>query len=410
MSGTTAAATPGASAAAHPLKVRDFRLFWIGSTISLFGDQFYFVALPWLVLQLTGSGLALGTILMVAATPRAVFMLLGGAASDRFSARRVLIATASARTLLVMAIAALIYLRVCRLWHLYVLAFAFGFADAFAFPAAQALIPSLVGVAQLPAANSLIGGSVQLSTIAGPAPAGLTVKRWGSAAAFIIDAVSFLFVIAALIAIPDPPAAPQARKGMWHSIAEGLGYVAKDPPMRSLMLLIAALNFGVAGPLMVGLATLAKQRFASATALGTFLSALGAGALIGTLLPSVIKHQRRRGLFLLAFSAVVAAGMTLIGILRHIVPIVAVLGIMGLGSGYVNINLVAWLQGRVDRALVGRVMSVLSFCALGLIPFSYGLAGALAQFNLSVMFVASSALVLVMTVVAAMNATVRAID
>ena len=224
MSEGTAAATSGVPAAAYPLKVRNFRLFWIGATISLCGDQFYFVALPWLVLQLTGSGLALGTILMLAAIPRAVFMLLGGAVSDRFSARRVLITTAGLRTLLVAAIAALIYLQVCRLWHLYLLAFAFGLADAFTFPAAQALIPSLVGVSQLPAANALVGGSVQISTIAGPMPAGLAVKRWGSAAAFVIDAVSFLFIIAALLLIRDPAAAPQgqARKGMWHSIVEGL--------------------------------------------------------------------------------------------------------------------------------------------------------------------------------------------
>ena len=405
-------AIPSEKTGSHPLKVRDFRLFWIGATISLFGDQFYFVALPWLVLQLTGSGLALGTILMVAAIPRAVFMLLGGAVSDRFAPRRVLIATASARTLLVAAIAALIYFRVCRLWHLFGLSFAFGFADAFTFPALQALIPSLVAISQLPAANALISGSVQLSMIAGPAPAGISVKRWGTASAFLIDAVSFLFVIARLTWLPDPPATPQreSRKGMWRSIIEGVRTVAKDPPMRALMLLVAALNFGVAGPLMVGLATLAKQRFASAAAFGTLLSALGAGSLIGTLLPAAIKHQRRRGLFLLAFSGVVAADMALIGILHHIVAIALVLGLMGLGSGYVNVNLVAWFQGRVERALLGRVMSVLMFSAMGLIPFSYVLAGALSQINLSVMFVASGALVLVMTLLAAMNATVRAID
>ncbi len=72
-------------AVVHPFRVRDFRLLWAGASISLFGDQFYLVALPWLVLQITGSGLALGTVLMAAAIPRAVFMLMGGAVTDRVS-------------------------------------------------------------------------------------------------------------------------------------------------------------------------------------------------------------------------------------------------------------------------------------------------------------------------------------
>jgi MFS family permease len=99
---------PTQPAVVHPLRVRDFRLLWMGATVSMLGDQFYIVALPWLVLQLTGSGLALGTVMMSAAIPRAVFMLMGGAVTDRSSPRRILIATASARTVLVGAVGALV--------------------------------------------------------------------------------------------------------------------------------------------------------------------------------------------------------------------------------------------------------------------------------------------------------------
>jgi MFS family permease len=395
----------------HPLQVGNFRRFWVGATISLFGDQFYFVALPWLVLQLTGSGLALGTVLMVAAVPRAVFMLVGGATSDRISPRRIMIATAIARMLLVGAIAALIYLHRIALWHLYLLAAAFGFADAFSYPALQALIPSLVALDRLPAANALIGGSVQLSTTAGPAPAGWTVKRWGIATAFVADAVSFLFVIAALLTIPDPPPAPAApRRGMAHAILEGLRYVAHDPPMRALLLVIAGLNFGVAGPLVVGLAAMAKIRFASATVFGTLLSAMAGGALVGTFLPALFRRQRHRGPLLLAFSFVVGAGMSVIGFLHQVWAIAAILAVIGLGSGLVSVHLQAWFQARVDRALLGRVLSVLMFAAVGLIPFSYVLAGALVEVNLTVMFVASGAILLLVTGIAAMNRAVRAID
>ena len=128
---------PSLSAAPqHPLRERNFRMLWAGSAISLLGDQFYLVALPWVVLTLTGSAVAVGTILMAVAIPRAVLMLIGGAVTDRISARRILMSTASARTLFVTAIGILLWLRVLQLWELYVLGFCFGVADAFSMPAA----------------------------------------------------------------------------------------------------------------------------------------------------------------------------------------------------------------------------------------------------------------------------------
>src|SRR5438552_4200916 len=140
------------AAPAHPLRNRYFRLWWIGASISLLGDQFYLVALPWVVLQITGSGVAMGTVAMAAGIPRAVLMLLGGAATDRTSPRYLLMATASARTIFVAAIGALLWLHRLELWHIYVLAVAFGTADAFALPSAGAMLRSLVQPEQLPAA------------------------------------------------------------------------------------------------------------------------------------------------------------------------------------------------------------------------------------------------------------------
>src|ERR1700704_2604588 len=86
---------------AGPLSIRNFRLLWIGESISLLGDQFYMIALPWLVLQITGSALALGTVMALAAIPRALFMLLGGALVDRFSPRLVMIVSNFLRLVLV---------------------------------------------------------------------------------------------------------------------------------------------------------------------------------------------------------------------------------------------------------------------------------------------------------------------
>src|SRR5262249_9299581 len=173
---TTDVAEPKvATAPPHPLRERNFQLFFAGSSISLLGDQFYFVALPWLVLQQTGSAIAMGTVMMAGAIPRTVLMLIGGAVSDRTSPRRIMVVAAWTRAVLVPALGLLVSLHLLHTWQLYALAAMFGTADAFDGPAAQAFIPFLVKSEQLVAAQSASGVSTQLASILGPAPAGFII-------------------------------------------------------------------------------------------------------------------------------------------------------------------------------------------------------------------------------------------
>jgi len=410
-----AAAPEPASRPGHPLAVPHFRNLWIGATISLLGDQFYLVALPWLVLQLTGSGLALGTILMTAAIPRAALMLVGGAVIDRFSARRVMMTTATTRTVVVGAVSALIWLHAIQLWHLYLLTFVFGVADAFSFPAGPALMPTLVRPEQLPSANAFLQSSTVMAQMVGPAPAGLLVKSWGVASALFFDALSFLGVIAALVGIPEPPrasaaAGAPARPSMLHSIGEGLRAVRRDPPLMSLMTIFAAINFCVSGPIGVGLAVLAKLRFGSAAAFGTLLSCFYGGTLAGVLLGGLVKRPRRRGLQFIVMSGLAGLELIGIGLVPKFAVIATLLAVMGLGVGFVNVQFAAWMQLRVERALLGRVMSVMMFSAVGLIPFSYAAAGALAQWSLPALFIAAGAVLALTSAMAVTSPAARHID
>jgi MFS family permease len=397
----------------HPITLPHFRNLWIGATVSLLGDQFYLVALPWLVLQMTGSGLALGTILMTAAIPRAALMLLGGAIIDRFSARRVLTLTAAVRALLVGAVAVLVWLRVIQLWHLYLLTFAFGVVDAFSFPAGPALLPTLVQTEQLQGANALLQSTAVMTQMAGPAPAGLVIRLWGVAAALFFDALSFLAVIAALFRIPDPPRAAAggpARPSVLRSIAEGLRAVRQDPPLRAFLVIVATVNICVSGPTSVGLATMAKLRFGSATAFGTFLSCFSGGMLVGMFLAGRVKRPRRRGLQFVVMSALAGLEMIVIGLVMKEVPIAVLLVVMGLGVGFVNVQVSAWMQARVEHALLGRVMSVLMFSAVGLLPLSYAVAGVLAQWNLMVLFVAAGTVLAAISALTLTGKAAREID
>ncbi len=421
-----AEAAPVASAAPpamrHPLALPHVRNLWIASLISMTGDQFYLVAVPWLVLQLTGSGVALGAVLMTTAVPRAVLMLAGGVVTDRLSARRVLIASTVARAILVGAVAALIWLGLLRLWHLYLLTFAFGVADAFSLPAGPALIPTLVEERQLGATNALMQGAIAVAQIAGPAPAGIMIRAWGVAAALLVDAVSFLGVIVALWKIPepartaaaaasgDPADLAAARPNMWHSIGEGLRVVRDDPPLRTMMALNAALYLLIYGPIIVGLAVAAKMRFGSAAAFGTCVAFLSGGMLIGAVLGGRVKNPRRRGLQLIAMSALAGGALLGIGLVLKLGVVLALLAVMGVGVGFVSVQFSSWIQMRVDRTLLGRVTSVMMFSGVGLIPVSFGIAGALAQWSLEGLFLIAGGLLVGCSALALSSRAARAID
>lgn len=404
---------PGGSTAvssAHPLSLPAFRRLWAGSAISLAGDQFYLVALPWVVLQLTGSAVAMGTILMTAAVPRAVLMLMGGALTDRLSARRILMATATARAAVVGAVGALLWFDALAVWHLYALGFAFGVADAFAMPAGSSLMPTLVARDQLVRANSVMQTTAQLTTIVGPAPAGLVIRALGAAAAFVVDAITFLFVIAALWTLPEPArAAGRARASMWRSVLEGIVSVRNDGALSALMLLAATMNVCVTGPMAVGLAVLAKTTFGSPAAYGFVVSALAAGGLGGALLAGVWKIKRR-GPFLLMTATLIGICVGSLGFLSQVWPVAGVLALMAAAAATTNIHLSAWIQARVDPALRGRVLSVLMLAAVGLMPLSLAAAGFLAAWSLKGMFVLAGAGMLLVTGLGATRQAVRAIE
>ena len=393
----------------HPLRDPKYRLWLIGGTISLLGDQFYLVALPWLVLQQTGSAVAMGAIMMAGAVPRALLMLMGGAVSDRISARKILMATAMARTLCVAVIGVLVWMRVLRTWELYALAVAFGVADAFAAPAQTAFMPSLLKREQLVAASSVSQSTAQVTTIIGPVPAGFVIKTLGLAWAFFLDAISFLFIIGALWKLPDPPKSSSAKKAMLHSIAEGIAYVGKDLPLRSLMLLVMAMNFCIAGPVSIGLAYLTKTKFGSPAVYGVVISAAAAGSLLGALLAGVWKI-RRRGVMILLVSLALGVCLGSIGLLGKVWSIATVLLIMGAAAGLVNIHIGAWIMQRIDLAVRGRVASVLMLASSGITPISLAVAGFLVAWSLKLMFLLASALMVLAAAAASFQKQVREIE
>ena len=237
---TTAISQTSSAAAEHPLRNPYYRRLLTGATISLLGDQFYLVALPWLVLQHTGSAVAMGTLLMAGAIPRAVLMLMGGALTDRVSPRKIMMSTAAARTVCVTVIGLLVWFRLLQTWQLYALAVAFGIADAFAAPAAQAYLPFLLKREQLVAASSISQTSVQLTTIVGPVHRRVRHQVAGDRLGILYRRHQLPLHHRRVVQASRSTLVQGPKKAMWHSIMDGIDYVRKDVPLLSLMLLVPA--------------------------------------------------------------------------------------------------------------------------------------------------------------------------
>lgn len=397
-----------------------FRLWATGSLISAAGDQFFLVALPWLILEHTSSAGVLGGVMTAAAIPRAVLMLLGGAVTDRFSPRKIMMITATCRALLVGALAALVGVGWLHLWQIYALCFCFGAADAFAAPASQTFLPALVEKDQLTAANSTMQSLSQGVTLAVPAPAGWLIKSFGVLWALVVDAVSFVAILIALVRLPDAGNPNHARSveaageeaakkpPMLRSILAGLQVVRADRPLRALLVLVAVLNFCMTGPLMIGIALVAKQNFHSATSFGVLMSTMAAGSLVGMALAGLWRLPHL-GYGLLGILVLIGVALGAMGLLGSLTWLIVDLLVMTIGSGYINVQLMVWFQRRVERAVMGRVMSVLMFAVVGLMPFSMALAGVLSGWNLHAMFLIAGGMVVLTTAISGLSRDVRSI-
>jgi MFS family permease len=389
----------------RPLRVRDFRLVFGGESLSVLGDQFNFVALAWLTLRLTGSGLALGSVLMVAAIPRAVFMLLGGALSDRWSPRSLMLYSNAIRAVLVGVVAALVLTGNAALWQLYILAGTFGVVDALFYPAINAILPMLVDEPSLPPANALIQGSHQFAGLIGPALAGVVVALVGTGPAFAVDAASFAVATVALFFVVGGRRSSRAHgtadaaiTGVIASIRAGFTYARRDPAVRSLILLTAASNLAFNGPLLVGIPFMADHTFGGGSAtFGILLSAYGGGAVVGAI--GAGRRVPRLGTLVLATAFAMGVALALLGVAPNVPSAFVLLVGIGLGAGFLNVHIFSWLQGRTPEAMRGRVMSMVMLGAFGLSPVSYALAGAIVDLGpVALMFGAAGAIVVAASV------------
>lgn len=338
------------------LSRRDFRLLWLGQSVSILGDQFYLVALPWLVLGLTGSSLALGSILLTHTIMRVAFQLLGGAISDMVSQRKLMIASSVVRAIVCAILTALVLFHKIHFWHLFIVVAVFGMADAFFTPALKAFIPGIIPKENLVAGNSLLSTSSLLAMFLGPSLAGIVISVIGTGGAFAFDTGSFVFVACCLLLMRSPPSpegAPEQiiaktsarRAQLLRSIGEGLRYTYYEPTLRALLTITAVVEFAFAGPFTVGLASLANVKFAGgAAAFGAMLSSLGGGLLVGTIVVGAMHGRFSFGKTILWLTTGLGFGLTLLGLVPNVIWACVLMVLIGTIAGYIQVLMASWLQ------------------------------------------------------------------
>lgn len=423
------AQTPRGAVPLEIMRQRDFRLLWISQGIGRLGDQFYLVALPWLVLQLTGDAFAMSTVLAVASIPRALFMLIGGALTDRFSSRTLMLASSLLRLVLVALLSGLVLAGSIELWMLYPFALIFGLMDGFFYPALNAIVPQLVDQERLQTGNALIQGTGQLAMFAGPIVAGSLIAfldgglgpaavqdTVGNGIAFAFNAFTFLVSAIMLWMMKghqpkQVAAAADKHESVWSSIRDGLAYVSEDVTLRTFFLITAAITFLMNGPFGIGVPVLAETRFEEgAAAFGMILSAFGGGSFLGTVMAGILPKPAplRFATILLVLTSMMGIGLALLGFVSSAFAAAAVAFAMGVANGYVVILFITWLQSRTPAALLGRMMSLLMFALVGLNPISSALAGAVAKLHATMLFAGAGSLLVMIALISLFSPTVRA--
>ncbi|HBE73086.1 MAG TPA: MFS transporter [candidate division Zixibacteria bacterium] len=372
-----AATWPGNTFAS--LRHRNFRLFWTGQMVSLVGTWMQAVAQGWLVLTLTNSAFLLGLVSAIGSMPILFLALPGGVAADRFDKRRLLMATQATAMVLALALAALTYFEIARIWHVVALAAISGSVFAFDAPSRQAFTVELVGKADLMNAIALNSAVFNAARILGPALAGVLIGFIGMAGCFFSNGVSFLAVILGLWMIRRERLPPPPRGSAWHEMRAGISYAWNQPVIRSLVMIIAVFSiFGM--PYAILMPIFARDILgAGARGLGFLMTANGVGALTGALGLAAFSQTRSRGRLVMTAGVVFSLSLSAFALSRSFALSLMLLPLVGWSMVSQTATINTLLQTTVPDELRGRVMSLFTFVFMGMMPFGSLLAGAAAQ-------------------------------
>lgn len=343
-----------------PLRARDFRLMWSGNMVSRLGDGIFTVAIALEALRVDHAPTGLAYVLAARAVPGVALSILGGVVVDRVPRRLAMLAADLVQGAAVGVVALLVLVQAISLWELVVMAIVFGTADAFTGPAFLALVPELLPLEVLTQANALNNASSELSVnLIGPAGGGLAVSVIGTAAAFALDAASFVVSAACLASLRLRSRPTSSGRSLIADAAEGFHYIVSRRWLFILLIGAGIANLVGMGPYIVLLPVVVRHTFhASALVLGLVYASAGVAGVVASLV--VARLGSPKHLLEAMWTAYCLAGLLLAAI--SIAPNAWVAAVLVAGSAglvvYGDVLYVTKLQTSVPKRLMGRVSAV----------------------------------------------------
>jgi MFS family permease len=357
-----------------PLRIRDFRLLWIGMTVSLAGDGIFLVAMAWQAYDLWNAPAALSLIGIAMTVPMIAFLLPAGVLSDRLDRRLLMLCADAGRAAALAALAALALTGRLTFWELAVIVAVYSIGTAFFTPAFEAIVPDIVPAAELPSANSLDQFVRPIALrLAGPALGGALVAGVGAGTAFAVDAASFL-VSATAVFLIRPPA--HVRSEHVHSsrraVREGLDFVRRRVWLWGTLLSAAIAYLAFMGPTEVLLPYVVKNDVhGSAGDLGLVFAAGGVGAICAALIMGQRGHPRRDVTFMYATWTLATLAVAGYGLATASWELMIACLIFNALEAAGTIVWATIKQRHVPASMLGRISSLDWMISIGLLPISF---------------------------------------
>ena len=370
---------PGLRDLLRVLRHRDFRLLWLANSASVVGDRIVTVALALFVIDLTGSATDLGLVLAAYSVPLIGFLLVGGVFADRLPRHLVVVVTDLVRFALHALLAVLIVTGEVRIWHLVVIGVLFGTAEAFYRPAATGLLPQTVPEDEIQEANAVTGMFQNIAEFAGPALATLLVLGFSPAAAFAIDAATFLVSAALLVRVRPRDRGATAEPAavaptVWADVREGFHEVRSRSWVWATLASFCVALFVALAPLFVLGPIVAREQYGDLAVFGYVFAAFGGGTILGSLVAIRWRprYPMRQGMiFVLIWPVAIA-------LYASGAPLALVVPAMVLAGSFIALFDVWWLTALAERIPPDKLSRVTSYdwtVSLGLVPLGYVLAG-----------------------------------
>ena len=363
------------------LEHRNYRLFFSGQSISLIGTWMQRIALPWLVYHMTGSAFLLGLVGFAGQIPTFLLSPVAGVVVDRFSRYKVLLITQILSLVQASVLAALALTGAIQIWHIVLLSIIFGCINAFDTPTRHSFVIEMVEkketLGNAIALNSLMFNGARLI---GPSIAGVMLATTGEGVCFLINAISYLFVIGSLLMMHLPKKEfPRKETRMFRELKEGFNYTFGFLPIKHIIILLAIINL-MGSSYQVLMPVLAKEVLhGGSDTFGFLMAAAGFGALIGAAYLASRESVLRLGRIIPSAATIFGAGLVALAFTNIIPVTMGLMFIIGFGLMLNTASCNTILQTITSDQMRGRVMSFYTMAIMGTAPFGSLLAGSLAR-------------------------------